>query len=591
MNGYMGQLLAVDLTKEKISEIPLDRGIAKQFLGGAGYACRLLYDMMDASCDPLSPDNMLVFMTGPLTGTMAPCTGRHVVCGKSPLTGYWGESHSGGHFGAHLKFSGYDGLVIKGRAKNPVVLHIDEGSSTFLPGDDLWGTTTGVTQDSLRKDLGPVKVVCIGPAGENLVLYASIMNAERAAARCGLGAVMGSKNLKAIAVGGSKEIALSDAAEFTEITKKSSAILREMMSNLSKSGTAMYVDIAMMFNDMPIKYFREVDFKSDLINDKALDEILTGRIACYSCPIGCGRKVSLPEHNLKNIGGPEYQTIASLGSNLLISDIRAIAVMNRLCNQYGLDTISTGGTLALAISLQELGKLDYSLEWGDSDRAIELIHAIANRDGFGNELAEGSMRLAAKYGAEDAALHVKGLEIPGHDPRAFAGMATVYAVAARGASHLEGDIYSIDMGADVRDLGIVASDRLDDENKGVTAAKAQDYRAFFDSVIMCHFAFVLPQTLLSLLNTALGTSMNLEDILTIGSRIVTLKRLFNLKCGLHPQEDTLPSLFSQPLPDHVTDDFVPNLELQLDDYYSYRRWNRKTGRPTAEALQELGLDY
>jgi len=591
MLGYSGKILVADLSKRETSILPIDDEIASKFLGGSGYASRLLYDILDPNADPLGPDNMLLFMTGPLTGTLAPSTGRHVVCGKSPITGLWGESHSGGHFGERIRASGFDGILIKGASDTPVYLQINDGESEILPAGDLWGLSTSETQASLKKNNRRMQVSCIGPAGENLVKFASIVNDERVAARCGLGAVMGSKKLKAITVNGSCDISLASPDEFKELALSSSKILGEAMSMLTDQGTNMYVDIGMMFNDIPIKYFQEIKFDAaDLINGKALTDILTGRSACYACPIACGRKVSVAEYDLENIAGPEFQTVASFGSNMLISDLKKIVLMNRFCNEYGIDTISCGSTIAFATYLCDIGKADYGFKWDDPDTVIDTIHKIAKREGIGNILAEGSLALGKKHDAEESVLHVRGLEIPNHDPRAFSGMTTVYTTAARGATHLEGDMYSVDMGADVRELGIVGGDRLENEGKGTTAARAQDFRAFFDSVIMCHFAIVPPKTIISLLNLAIGGFLTVDDILTIGARAVTMKRLFNLRCGLHTQDEKLPSALLKPQPEGVTDDFVPDVDLQLQDYYEYRKWDRETGKPSEEAIRSLDIE-
>ncbi|MHA1937477.1 MAG: aldehyde ferredoxin oxidoreductase family protein [Candidatus Thorarchaeota archaeon] len=589
MHGYMGQILVVDLTEKSTSHLPIDEQIASKFIGGSGYASKLLHDIMDPYADPLGPDNMLLFMTGPLTGTLAPSTGRLVVCGKSPLTGIWGEAHVGGHFGSNLKFSGYDGILIKGKSDEPVVVHIKEGEAEIASGADLWGMKTDDVQAFLKKKLGRVRTACIGPAGENLVKFAGIMTDERSAARCGLGAVMGSKNLKAITVSGSKKVEVADPEGFTSLARESSKILGEVMHHLRDSGTSMYVEVGMMFNDMPIKYFQEIEFEFDSLTSTAMKEFLTGRTACYSCPIACGRVISLPEYGLEKAAGPEFQTIAAFGSNMMVSDLKKVSVINNLCNQYGMDTISCGSTIAFATHLCDLGKIDLGLEWGDADKAIDLVHDIAARSGIGDELAEGSVRFAKKYDASDLVIHVKGLEVPNHDPRAFGGMATVYATASRGATHLEGDMYSVDMGVEVREIGIDSGDRLDNEGKGSTAARAQDFRAFFDSIMMCHFAQVPFETILGLVSKATGIAIATEDVLLVGSRAVTMKRLFNLKCGLKPQDDRLPEPLLKPLPDYATDDFVPDMEMQLDDYYEYRGWDRKSGAPTKETLERLGL--
>ncbi len=592
MPGYHGKILIADLSKKVTRSIPVESQNTTRFLGGSGYASNLIYELLDPMTDPLGPDNMLLFMTGPLTGTLAPCTGRHVVCGKSPITGLWGESHSGGHFGAKIKSSGFDGIIVTGVSETPLILDVSDGIASLHSAEHLWGMTTEETQKALKSDQTGIQVACIGPAGENLVKYASIVNDERAAARCGLGAVMGSKKLKAITVSGSHSTPLASPDEFKELARSSSKILGEAMSMLRDQGTAMYLDIGMMFNDVPIKYFQEIEFDdADLINAKALGEILTGRSACHSCPIGCGRKVTIPEFDLENIAGPEYQTLAAFGTNLMISDLKKIALMNRLCNQYGMDTISCGSTIAFATYLCDIGKADYGLQWNDPDRVIELIHAIARRQEIGDVLAEGSLNVGKTFGAEDSVLHVKGLEIPNHDPRAFSGMTTVYTMASRGSTHLEGDMYSVDMGADVRELGITSGDRLENEGKGRIAARAQDFRAFCDSVIMCHFAIVPPKTIIELLNLAIGTSYQMEDILRIGARAVTMKRLFNLRCGLNIQDERLPKPLLIPHAEGVTDDFVPDVNLQLKDYYEYRDWDRATGIPRDGALRELGIDF
>ncbi len=561
MFGYAGQILEVNLSNHVIQEIPLDVEIASKFLGGSGYASRLLYDLLNLDAEPLGPENMLLFMTGPLTGTLAPSTGRHVVCGKSPITGLWGESHCGGHFGERIRAAGFDGILIKGVSKIPVLLEVNERDAEILPAEYLWGLTTTETQEILKKNYPRKQVSCIGPAGENLVKFASIVSGERVAARCGLGAVMGSKKLKAISVTGSHALELASPEEFSNLALSTSKTLGKKMSLLRDQGTAHYVDIGMMFNDLPIKYFQGFEFdEADNINGSALKKILTGRDACYSCPIACGRKVSLPEHGLVNIAGPEYQTIASFGTNLLISDLKKIVVMNHLCNQYGLDTVSCGSTIALATLLCETGKANYGFRWNDSDLVLDSIHKIARREGIGDILAEGSLALGQKHDAEDLVLHVRGLEIPNHDPRAFFGMAAIYAIASRGATHLEGDMYSVDLGTDVQELGIIRSDRLQNEGKGETAAKSQDFRAFFDSLIMCHFAEVPPKTIIKLLTLATGRNYTTNDILKIGARAVTVKRLFNLRCGLKTTDEILPKPIISPHPESVNPDLAPDVD-------------------------------
>ena len=590
MYGFMGNILVADLTKAKTSQLPIDGPWSSRILGGSGYASYLLRGLLGANMDPLGPNSPLLFMTGPLTGTRAPCSGRHTVCALSPLTRLWGESHAGGHFGANLKFAGFDGILLTGRSPKPVSLIIDNDAVTFQSAEHLWGEATSATQRTLKAEHGHFQISCIGPAGESLVRYAGIVHGERVAARCGLGAVMGSKNLKAIAVRGDQKVALAHPAEFDDLSRRISTHLQDTMRILREQGTAMYVEIAAAFNDMPIRYFRDHEFSGlTRLNASALEDLLIGRSACYSCPIGCGRRVSLPSLKIQSIAGPEYQSIASLGSNLLIENLEHVSYMAHLCNEYGMDTISCGNTIALATYLDELGKSEYGLRWNDSESVVSLIHAIARRKGIGNVLADGAYQLGMKHNAENLVLHVRRLEIPNHDPRSFFGMAAVYLMASRGATHLEGDMYSIDMGNDVRELGIVGGDRLSNDEKGMIAAMAQDYRAFYDSLILCHFADVPANDLVSLINLALDTGFESKDILKIGARAVAQKRLLNLDLGLNPRDERLPPALLKQHPDSVTSDLVPDVERQLNDYYEYRRWDRKTGRPRSEALIDLDL--
>ena len=343
----------------------------------------------------------------------------------------------------------------------------------------------------------------------------------------------------------------------------------------------------MIANDMPVKYFQEPEFDVSGLDAKAMESILVGRKACYSCPIACGRRVSVPEYSLDDVAGPEFQTIAAYGSNMLNPDIREVARVNRLCNLYGIDTISSGSTIALVMDLCEKGLLDWGIKWGDMDAVASLIQEIVSREGKGRALTEGSYRFAKQNGLKEHVLQVKGMEIPNHDPRAYAGLAVVYAVSARGASHTESDMHTVDIGVDVPQLGILASDRVTSEGKGVTAARCQEFRAFHDSMILCHFPQVPPKTMVDLVNLATGSKYVPDDILRTGSRIVTMKRLFNLKCGFQAKDDALPSRLLQPLKGSMTEEWVPDFDLQLKEYYEYRNWNKETGVPDDDDIREL----
>ncbi|MGD8475425.1 MAG: aldehyde ferredoxin oxidoreductase N-terminal domain-containing protein, partial [Anaerolineae bacterium] len=354
MSGYMGKLLVVDLTKGELQDEPLNPTMAHDFVGGSGYAARYLYDELGPDTDPLGPDNTLMFMTGPLVGTRAPSCGRHEICAISPLTGIWGESNSGGFWGAELRFAGYDGIVIRGRSERPVWLSIIEGQPPSLhDAVNLWGLDTYETQQRLRDELDDqkVRVTCIGPAGENLVLYAAVMNDHgRAAGRTGMGAVMGSKNLKAIAVRGRQRVPLADKDSFSQTAKQAVQIVREDITPqvLNQMGTANIVDMSIMWGNLPNKYWSQPRFEeaTNLSGITMMETILTRAVPCYGCTVACGREVTLKDtpYGVDVVDGPEYETVAMLGSQLLVDDLPGVAYAGHLCNRYGMDTISAGSS-------------------------------------------------------------------------------------------------------------------------------------------------------------------------------------------------------------------------------------------------------
>jgi len=600
VEGYTGKLLMVDLTTGAIEEESLNERYARLFLGGSGLAARYFYDWTPA--EPLAPSNPLVFMTGPLTGTTAPSCGRYVVCARSPQTGLWGEANAGGFFGPELRFTGYDGIVFRGRASSPVYLAITDGKAELRDASHLWGQDTYRTQELIREELREpeAKVACIGPAGERLVKFAAIMNDHgRAAGRTGLGAVMGSKRLKAVAVRGRGSIPLADARSFLKISREAVAFLKEDLSAqmLHLGGTAFYVDMAMMYGDLPIRYWTWGEWEgAERINGATLTEtLLVDNAACFGCPIACGRRVRLPTHGLQ-ADGPEYETIGSFGTMLLIDDLEGIAYLGHLCNLYGLDTISAGCTIALAFYLFEQGLITeadtggLTLEWGNLEAAVRLVETIAHREALGDLLAEGSLALARRYKAEELAVQVRGLEVPMHDPRAFVGMALSYATSPRGACHLQSDVYLVDIGTMVPELGILSSDRLDSSaQKAQIVARHQDWRSLYDAMVMCKLANPPLPMILGMLNAATGWGLEARDLALMGERIFNLKRLLNLRLGLDPAQDRLPPLLLQPLEQGGTGGNVPDMELLLREYYAFRGWDPATGAPTEEKRKELGL--
>jgi aldehyde:ferredoxin oxidoreductase len=606
MDAYMGRILRVDLSESKLWDEPLRAESVRAFVGGSGLAARLIYDMVDSHTDPLGPDNPLVFMTGPLVGTIMPSASRYSVCALSPVTGIWGESNSGGYFGPELRFAGYDGIVITGIARKPVWLSIDEGKTQLYDGAAVWGNDSYATQEKVRQALGQPKarVACIGSAGENQVKMAAVMNdSGRAAARTGMGAVMGSKKLKAIAVHGSAKVPLADSERFRAITRDILANLDEDMTvrAFRTAGTAGSVDTLLMYGDMPVRYFRQGEWENanNLSGIVMADKYQNKRYACYRCPIGCGRETRAPTYGLDKADGPEYETIAAFGSLAMVDDLESVIYAGHLCNLHGLDTISTGATIALACEMFERGIINkehtngIEIRYGDIRTSHHLIEMIARREGFGNVLAEGSAALAERFGVPELAVTVNKLEVAMHDPRAFAGMAITYTLSPCGASHMQGDMYGVDMGQQPPvELGMTPGERLESsEEKGRIAARQQAWRNLYNSINLCQFMNPGVEQVLTALNSATGWDLKMEDLLTIGRRIVTLKRLFNLRRGLTITNDRLPALLLKPLDSGGTEGNVPDLNVLLSGAYAEYGWDSNTGEPMQQTIKELGLDF
>jgi aldehyde:ferredoxin oxidoreductase len=606
MNGYMGKILRVDLSAGKLWDELLNEEHARAFVGGSGLAARYVYDMVDGDTDPLGPDNPLVFMTGPLVGTVMPSAGRCSVCALSPMTRIWGESNTGGFLGPELRFAGYDGIILTGQAERPVWLSIVEGQAKLRDAADLWGGDSYETQERVREVLDEPKtrVACIGQAGENRVLMAAVMNDHgRAAGRTGMGAVMGSKNLKAIGVRGSAKVPLADPDGFKaiawEIVKSSGEDMTAMMIQLA--GTASYVDTALMFGDMPTRYYQQGEWEegSKLSGVLMADQYQNRNTACYRCPIACGRETRAPTYGVKAVDGPEYETLGALGTLVMVDDLEAVIYSGHLCNVYGVDTISTGCTIALACEMFDRGILTTAdtggleIRYGDTQTIHRLIDMISRREGFGDVMAEGSAALAERFGVPELAVTVNRLEVPMHDPRAFAGMAVTYALSPRGACHMEGDMYSVDTGQGPPvELGVVPGDRFDTtEEKGRTSARQQAWRNLYNAMSLCEFQNPGVERVLAALNAATGWGLEADDLMTLGKRIVTLKRLLNLRRGVTRADDRLPDLLTRPLIPGGTEGMVPDLETLVAGAYAEYGWDSETGQPTFETLEELDLGF
>ena len=612
MKGYTGKILRVELSSRSLWDEPLNEGWSRAFVGGSGLAARYLWDIVDDPIDPTAPEAPLIWMTGPLVGTATPSAGRYSVCALSPLTGLWGEANSGGFFGPELRFAGYDGIIVTGRAETPVWLSLLKGGAQLHDATNLWNEPptnsshrgTYATQQRIREILREprARVACIGLAGEKQVKMAAVMNDHgRAAGRTGIGAVMGSKNLKAVAVRGSAPIPVADPAKLQAIVHEMRSDLQEDFASLmlQMAGTAGYLDTALMYGDLPIRYFQRGEWAhaAQLSGILMSEQFENRRRACYRCPIACGRETRAPRYGLKQVDGPEYETVGALGSLVQVDDLEAVIYAGHLCNVYGLDTISTGSTIALACEMYERGILSAAdtdgleIHYGDADTVHHLIEMIARRHGFGDTLAEGSAAVAEQFGVPALAATVNRLEVPMHDPRAFAGMAVIYALSPRGACHMQGDMYSVDIGqSPVPELGIVPGDRFEaTEAKGRVAARHQAWRNLYNALTLCQFHNPGAERLKDVLNSITGWCLEIEGLMTVGMRIATLKQLLNLRLGRQRLDDQLPELLLKPLPEGGTQGQVPDLDSLLSGAYDEYGWDAQTGIPLPQTIERLDL--
>ncbi len=598
----MQPLLTINITSRKISSFIVPAQWQRDYLGGAALAPRLLYDDLSLDLDPLSPESPLLFLTGPLTGTAGPSVGRFVICGKSPATGLWAESNCGGFWGPELRKAGYDGLWITGRAEKPVYLWVQNEQVEVRDAAHLWGAETTQTQEMILHELGASpkpRVAVIGPAGESQIPYALILTDHgRVAGRTGLGAVMGSKNLKAVAVRGRGKIPLASDVYASLRSAANQALRVDNFTNAARElGTAAVADYADYLGEMPKKYFSAGVFDSaDKVSGATMAEtILTGVSACHACVIACGRVVDLGEGRRK---GPEYETVVGFGPNLMIDDLPFITRMGELCDRYGVDTISLSNTLGLAFKLFEDGVVSENdtgglkLRWGDTAVVEELVHQTVWRQGFGRLLAKGARALGQAFDAEAHAVQVNGLEVAYHDPRAASGMALVYATSPRGACHNQSDYFLADLfGQTESSLGMEYFERQAGAEKAANVAIHQNWRTLFNALVMCFFANVPPEVVLNLVNAGTGMDYSLEELLRVGERAWNLKRIINRRLGLVGAMDVLPRPLREPYADGGAADFEIPLEEMLSAYYQARGWDQKSGMPTAQKLQALNLDW
>jgi aldehyde:ferredoxin oxidoreductase len=608
MTDRFGRLLNVDLDAGKIWQQQLAPGLIEPFIGGSGLAARLLWDRLTKELDPLGPSNPLLFITGPLTGTAGPANGRFSVCAKSPATGIWGESNCGGFWGSELRFAGYDAILITGRASIPVYLWVHSGAAELRDASRLWGTSdTYQTQDLIKQETSEslARVACIGKAGESQIPFASILcDHGRVAGRTGMGAVMGSKNLKAIAVRGKQPLPIEHPEVFRPLRAAATrALLDENETRaLRAAGSGAAAEIFQFYGEMPIHYFTSGQFEGqELVSGNAVaDTILTGVSTCHACVIACGRRVIIPEgpYTRPESKGPEWETMMGFGSVIGSSDMSAATHIGQLCDAYGLDTISASNTIGLAYLLYQRGFLPEAdldglrLAWGDPRPAEALVHKIISGEGTGALLRHGARALARHYGAEALAAQVNNLEAPYHDPRAMTGMSIVYATSPRGACHMQSDFFLAEMGSNKPEIGIpILTPPVPDEGKAKLVAIHQDYRAISNSLTICMFARVPIPVQLALFNAVAGMDWSLEEFMLAGGRIWNLKRAINHRLGLTRANDSLPKILLAPVPDGPNAGHVPDFDLLMQEYYAARGWGEEDGRPTRATLEKYGLEF
>lgn len=610
MYGYQGKILNVNLSTEEVNEEELNIDYVHPVVGGAGLAIRILYDKARPGINPLSPENLLIFSVGPLVGSGAPCASRMAVVSKSPLTDTVALSLSGGLFPTKLKLAGYDALVITGRAENPVYLQIFDDHVSIKDASNIWDLVTSDTQALLKDKLGEVSIVCIGPAGAKLVRYACIINERRAAGRKGLGAVMGSKNLKAIVVKGKGKVSIAQKARFKQAIKKMHELMKQspvLYPHFSKYGSGG-IEIMAERGMLPAKNWTATGIYAPVekLSSEALSKYAIGDTGCYLCPVKCGKLRFISDGPFAGFlsEGPEFETMYSLGAMTGVEYLPAIIAADRLCDEYGIDTISTGGVISFAMELLENGiisqaELDgLNLRFGNYEAMITLIRKIAFRQGCGDILAEGTKR-ASKIigrGSEKYALHVKGLELPGQDARGAKAHALNYATSFTGADHNRGYAFQEIMGIPFP----FKVDGLSTEGKGRLCKWNQDVRiAVCDCMPICAFVFdtalaVNSLELASELYESL-TSLNMKakDIQIAGERVNNIARCFNVREGFTRTNDTLPL--------RIMEEGIPggplkgarvsreDLDRMLDEYYETRGWEKIKGVPTKAKLLELGL--
>jgi len=609
----MGKILNVDLSTGTITEEALDEQLCREYVGGYGLGARLLYERIPAGADPLGPDNILGLLTGPLTGTPAIIGSRFVAVAKSPNTGTWGDANCGGYFGPHMKFAGVDGVLFSGISEKPVYLYIEEGVSELRDASDLWGMNVSDLEDLLKERHGEdVEIASIGTAGEKLVLTACIMNdKERAAGRSGLGAVMGSKKLKAVVVKGKMDVPMADEARIRELRRTYLKQHAGFYDTLHDYGTCGITSDSAQSGDSPVRNWggsAMVDFPRDR-SDRISDEAVIGltdykRYGCWRCPIACGGKVRQDSGKFaleKNDGighKPEYETLCMFGTNLLNDDLASIVKLNEICNDYGLDTISVGATIGYAIECYENGLLTkeqtdgLEMTWGHAEAIVAMTEKIAKREGFGAILADGIKAAWEKLGkaGTEFAIHVQGEEVPAHDPRFIPGLATTYALDATPGRHTQGGEL-----IEPPDLDLKEQDKYVYTGTAENHWKLVNSTHVVNAAGLCLFGYIsYPiQSLPKQLSAVTGWDFGLDEVFKTGMRIGTIRHAFNLREGHNPLTRNLPGrlIGDPPLSEGNVKGVTVDHKTLNREYLEFCGWDVHTTIPSEESLRKLGMDF
>jgi len=607
--GYIGKILFVDLSKNKLKDEALDEKLSRQFIGGYGIGARILFSQQKAGVDPLGPDNILGFLTGPFTGTPALSGTRHTVVAKSPLTGGWGDANSGGYFGAYLKFAGYDAVFFNGISEKPVYLFINNGKAELRDAAHLWGKDTFQTEGILKSELGKdVEVACIGPSGENLSLISAVLSKTRTAARSGLGAVMGSKRLKAVAVKGKMKVPLADEEKVKALRKEYQAKLGGHIEWLKPLGTPFLTIPGVQGGDSPVKNWAGVgaiDFPDfEPIGAESLLERQLKKYACYLCPIGCGGYMKEGTGEYKYEAGtrrPEYETIAMFGTNCLNNNLESIIKAGDICDRYGIDSISAGATIAFAIECFEKGLITKAdtdgieMTWGNHKAIVAMTEKLARREGFGAVLADGVKAAAEKIGkgADQYAIHIQGQELPAHDPKHAFNYATSYRLDPTPGRHFVGSELS---DGPAHPSGLVPKfDLKSFAGRGEARRIGNNFHQAVVCAGMCLFvywAFPTIDPITEFMSAVTGWDITKDELLETGERITNLRQAFNIREGLNSLKFKVPErvIGIPPQKEGPLAGITVNEDTMIKDYFAAMEWDLKTAKPSKKKLQELSLD-